>query len=67
MKGTKSKPDKFLMELKHFFPHLSYYLPTNELDSNEDLKNWMRNTPDLSYQYATEIEYNLPAPRHQHY
>ena len=49
MKATGSKPDKFLMEIKHFFPHLSYYLPSEELDANEDLKAWMRNTPNLSY------------------
>jgi hypothetical protein len=49
MKAPKSKPDKFLMELKHFFPLISYYLPTLELVGNEDLKNWMRNTPNLSY------------------
>ena len=55
------------MEIKHFFPLISYYLPTQELVDNNDLKNWMRNTPNLSYQYVSEIEYNLPAPRHQHY
>lgn len=32
MKAPKKRPDKFLMEFKHFFPLISYYLPAVELD-----------------------------------
>jgi hypothetical protein len=38
MKAPAKKADKFLMELKHFMPLLSYYLPSEELNGNEDLK-----------------------------
>ena len=55
------------MEYDHFFRLLSYYLPTEELSGNENFVHWIRDTPNLADQYATEIEYNLPAPRHSHY
>ena len=55
------------MELKYFTEHLSYYLPPGELKENKDFAEWLRSTPNLSYQFVTEIEYNLPAPRHSHY
>jgi len=63
MKVSKSKPDQYLMEYDQFFHILSYYLPTEELSNNADFVNWLRNTPNLADQYATEIEYNLPPPR----
>jgi hypothetical protein len=64
MKISKSIESKFLMELKHFYPLMSLYLPAEELVANINLRNWMQNTPNLTNQFVSEIEYNLPAPRH---
>lgn len=55
------------MEYDHFFRLLSYYLPSQELRDNADFVNWLRNTPKLADQFATELEYNLPQPRQSHY
>jgi len=55
------------MEYEHFFLLLSHYLPPGELRNNQDFTLWLRDTPNLVDQYATEIEYTLPAPRHSHY
>ena len=48
-------------------PLLSHYLPIQQLRENIDFQLWMRNTPDLANQFATEVLYNLPEPRQQHY
>ena len=55
------------MEYEHFFPLLSYFLPLDELRQNPDFVSWLRSTPNLADQFATEIEYNLPGPRQAHY
>lgn len=55
------------MEYEHFFPLLSFFLPLDELRQNPDFVSWLRSTPNLADQFATEIEYNLPAPRQAHY
>ena len=56
-----------IFELKHFLPLISHYLPISALRDNTDFQTWMRNTPNLAHQFATEVLYNLPAPRQQHY
>ena len=55
------------MEYDHFFRLLSYYLPVEQLRQNIFFVNWLRTTPNLADQYATEIEYTLPYPRQSHY
>jgi hypothetical protein len=67
MKESASKPDVLLMEYKYFFRILSYYLPLPALQGNEHFVNWLRNTPGLPYEFASEIAYILPPPRQQHY
>jgi len=67
MKVPSHRPDQFLMEYDTFLPLLSYYLPLAALRENHHFVNWLRHTPGLSDQYATEVEYVLPAPRQAHY
>lgn len=67
MKVDKHRPDQGIIEYEHFFPMLSYYLPHEDMRRNEDFVLWMRNTPNLADQYASELMYNLPAPRESHY
>ena len=67
MKVSNKRPDNFMLEYDQFFPLLSYYLPSEELQQNSNFVSWLRNTPLLADQYASCIEYNLPKPRHSHY
>lgn len=62
MKGKESegKPDLILMEYKHFFRLISYYLPMPVLYENKNFVNWLRNTPGLPYEFASEVAYVLP-------
>lgn len=55
------------MEYDTFLPLLSHYLPLAQLRNNERFVHWLRDTPGLSDQYATEVEYVLPSPRQAHY
>lgn len=64
---TKHLPDQVLLEYDTFFQLLSYYLPGGELRNSEEFTQWLRTTPNLPDQYATELEYNLPKPRESHY
>jgi hypothetical protein len=66
-KVSKHFPDQFLLEYDHFFRLLSYYLPREDLRFNNNFVMWLRNTPFLADQYATELEYTLPLPREAHY
>lgn len=67
MKIDNHRPDQGIMEYDHFFRLLSYYLPHDDLRLNKEFVNWLRDTPNLTDQYASEIMYNLPAPRESHY
>lgn len=64
---VKHLPDQFLLEYDTFFKILSYYLPDEQLRGNAHFVDWLRNTPNLPDQFATELLYNLPKPREAHY
>ena len=66
-KVTRHLPDQYILEYSTFFKLLSYYLPNGQLRNNQHFVEWLRSTPDLPDQFATEIEYNLPKPRESHY
>jgi hypothetical protein len=66
-KVTKHLPDQFILEYDTFFKLLSYYLPDGPLRNNLHFVNWLRDTPGLPDEFATELEYNLPKPRESHY
>ena len=56
-----------MMEQKHFFNLLSYYLP-GELAQNEDFKAFIRDDSLISTQeYADVILMSLPTPRVTYY
>ena len=55
------------MEYDTFLPLLSYFLPVPELRNNNNFKKWMRDTPNLSDQFADTLLFTLPAPRTQFY
>jgi hypothetical protein len=58
--------DNNLMEYSEFLPLISDYLP-NFLLNNEGFKSFLRENPDMIFDYADILVMTLPSPRTRYY